>query len=253
MRRSLPLLVGTVLLLAACADKPYEPYQPVVAIDPGHGGVDPGAIGSSSGTLEKDVTLRTGLALRRQLEATGRYRVIMTREDDRFVRLPDRLEIASQSGSELLISLHADSLTTAPEINGASVYTLSRAMPGGDPAPPASNGNGAPILAGADSRQEEFAPEKPVGLAQRHNGDESLRLADLLVRELNGATTMVKLFPLQANFVVLTSRDVPSVLVELGYLSNPADEQALADDAHIARLAIAITRAVDAYFGTGPL
>lgn len=247
MRRALPLLIGTVLLLAACAGKPYEPHQRIVVVDPGHGGVDPGAIGGF-GTLEKDVTLRMGLALRRQLEATGRYRVVMTRDDDRFVPLPDRLEIASQNGGELFVSLHADSLITAPEVNGASVYTLARPIPAAGPARLASNENGAPILAGADSsRQEEIAP---FGFARRDNGDASLRLAELVVQELNGATRMLKLLPMQANFVVLTSRDAPSVLIELGYLSNPADERALADDAHIARLAIAITRAVDGYFGT---
>ena len=250
MRRVAPLLIGLALSLSACADKHYER---IIVIDPGHGGLDPGAIGSTSRILEKEVNLRTGLALRDQLEATGRYRVIMTRDDDRFVRLPDRLEIARRSQGELFVSLHADSLVSAPEVSGASVYTLLQQASSDDPARLVGKESGAPILAEMDlSRQENIAPEVLVDLSERDTIRESVRLAELLVQELNGATRMVKLRPAQAGFVVLTSREMPSVLIELGYLSNPADEQALADDAHIARLATAIARAVDIYFGAGP-
>ena len=145
-----------------------------------------------------------------------------------------------------------DSLVGAPEINGASVYTPVQQVFGDDPAPLLSSESGAPILAGMDlSRQENLAPEIPIDLPKRDTNRESLELAELLVQELNGATRMVKLQPVQAGFVVLTSPEMPSVLVELGYLSNPADEQALADDAHLARLATAIARAVEVYFGAG--
>jgi N-acetylmuramoyl-L-alanine amidase len=250
VRRVAPLLIGIVLSLSACADKHYER---IVVIDPGHGGRDPGAIGSTSNVQEKEVTLRAGLALRDQLEATGRYQVIMTRDDDRFVRLPDRLEIARRSQGKLFVSLHADSLVSAPEVSGASVYTLSQQASSDDPARLVIKEGGAPILAGVDlPRQENIAPEVMVDLTERDTIRESVRLAELLVQELNGATRMVKLRPAQAGFVVLTSREMPSVLIELGYLSNPADELALADDAHIARLATAIARAVDVYFGAGP-
>ena len=93
------------------ARKPLPPPEKrIIVIDPGHGGVDPGAIGSALKILEKNVALRTGRALRNRLEATGRYQVIMTRSDDRIVRLRDRLQIARESGGELFISLHADSL-----------------------------------------------------------------------------------------------------------------------------------------------
>ena len=111
MRRVATLLIGLALSLSACADKPYER---IIVIDPGHGGFDPGAIGSTGRILEKEVTLRAGLALRDRLQASGRYRVLMTRDDDRFVRLPDRLEMARQSQGELFVSLHADSLVSAP-------------------------------------------------------------------------------------------------------------------------------------------
>ena len=251
MRRSvIPLLVGMALSLSACADKHYKR---IIVIDPGHGGVDPGAIGSTNHILEKEVALRMGLALRDQLEATGRYRVIMTRDDDRSVGLRDRLQIARQSQGELFISLHADSLASAPEVSGASVYTLSEPVSDHEPARLASTDNRADILAEIDlSGQEEIAPEMLIDLPQRDANKKSIRLAELIVQELDGATKMVRRLPAQAGFVVLQSPHMPSVLVELGYLSNPADEKALADDAHIARLGTAVARAVDVYFGVGP-
>jgi N-acetylmuramoyl-L-alanine amidase len=252
MRGVIALLIGMVLSLSACADKHYEPYERIIVIDPGHGGVDPGAIGSL--ILEKEVALRMGLALRDELEATGRYQAIMTRDEDRTVRLPDRLQIARQSQGELLISLHADSLVSAPQVSGASVYTLSEPASNGEPALLASRENRADMVAGVGlSNQENIAPEIPIDLTQPTANNESIRLAELLVQELNGATKMAKRRPAQAGFVVLKSPDMPSVLIELGYLSNPAEEKVLADDAHIARLATVVARAVDAYFGVGPL
>jgi N-acetylmuramoyl-L-alanine amidase len=243
--RATSLLIGLVLSLSACAEK--ERYERIVVIDPGHGGMDPGAIGGSGNVLEKEVTLRAGLALRDQLEATGRYRVIMTRDDDRIVPLRDRLQIARHSQGELFISLHADSLVSAPEVRGASVYTLSGPAFHEDPAPLLSKENRPEILASIDpSNQEDIVSETLIGLAQRVTSNKSIRLAELLVQELNGATRIAK--QRQAGFVVLQSPDMPSVLIELGYLSNPAEEKALADDAHIARLASAVARAVDVYF-----
>ena len=243
--RAMSLLIVLILSLSACAEK--EHYERVIVIDPGHGGVDPGAIGSSGSILEKEVTLRTALALRDQLEATGRYRVIMTRDFDRTVQLRDRLQIAGQSRGELFISLHADSLVSAPEVKGASVYTLSEPTSYGKPAPSLSKANRPEILASVDlSDQEDVVPETLLDLAQRATNNKSIRLAELLIQELNGQTGIARLR--QAGFVVLQSPDMPSVLIELGYLSNPLEEKALADDAHIARLARAVARAVDEYF-----
>jgi N-acetylmuramoyl-L-alanine amidase len=244
MSKVIPLLIAIVLSLSACAEKSY--HERIIVIDPGHGGIDPGAIGSTSGTLEKEVVLRTGLALRDQLQATGRYQVVMTRDHDRMVGLLDRVQIASQSQGELFLSLHADSLMTAPQVRGASVYMLSERTSSDF----ASKESGAKILAGIDpSNQDDLASEVLLDLAQRDTNGRSVRLAELLVEELNGATRMVKQRPAQASFVVLQSPLIPSVLIELGYLSNPGDENALADDAHIARLAAAMVRAIDAYFG----
>ena len=242
--RGISLLIGMVLALSACAEKQYER---ILVIDPGHGGVDPGAIGGSGNVLEKEVALRTGLALRDQLEATGRYRVIMTRDQDQFVQLGDRLQIARQSQGELFISLHADSLVSAPAVSGASVYTLSEPTSNDEPPPLLSKENRPEILASIDlSPEDDLLPAILSDLARRDTNNKSIRLAELLVQELTLTTRMAQLR--QARFVVLQSPDMPSVLVELGYLSNPADERALADDAHIARLARAVARAVDEYF-----
>jgi N-acetylmuramoyl-L-alanine amidase len=240
-------VLGTVLALSACAAKPYPR---TIVIDPGHGGIDPGAISSTGYVLEKDVTLRMGLALREQLEATGRYQVIMTRDDDRTIGLLDRVQLASQSQGELFISLHADSLVGAPQVRGASVYTLSEPTYIDDPGRRPSEVMRADIRTGLDPSSEgDVSAEVLIDLARRVTNGRSLQLAELLVLELDGATPMVKRRPAQASFVVLQSPDIPSVLVELGYLSNPADASALADDAHIARLAAAIVRAIDGYFG----
>jgi N-acetylmuramoyl-L-alanine amidase len=231
------LLSVLILSLSACAA--HRPYEPIVVIDPGHGGVDPGASGSA--LLEKNVALRMGLALRDQLEATGRYRVVMTRDDDRTVRLPDRLRIARQSQGELFISLHADSLISAPNVRGAAIYTLSERAANDQSAPPAGKANRARGLARIDlSNPEEIRPAID---------DRSMRLAELLEQELSGPTKMARRRPAQAGFRVLRSTDMPSVLIELGYLSNPADEKALADPARIVSLAVAVARAVDLYFG----
>jgi N-acetylmuramoyl-L-alanine amidase len=235
------------------ARKPSPPPEErIIVIDPGHGGVDPGAIGSAMKILEKNVALRTGKALRNRLEATGRYRVIMTRSDDRIVRLRDRLKIARESGGELFISLHADSLVQAPHIGGASVYTLSERASNQEAARLARKENRADILAGIDlSNQEDIVTEILIDLAQRDANNRSIELAEALVQQLGDATKMARRRRAQAGFVVLKSPDMPSVLVELGYLSNAADEKALADDAHIAALAGAIAQAIDLYFGVG--
>ncbi|MGH6904140.1 MAG: N-acetylmuramoyl-L-alanine amidase family protein [Geminicoccaceae bacterium] len=230
-----------------------KPMRRIVVLDPGHGGVDPGAIGGATRLLEKDVALRMGLALRDKLEATGRYQVIMTRDDDRIVRLRDRLRIARESQGELFVSLHADSLVRAPDVNGTSVYTLSERASNDEAGRLARKENRADILAGVDlSEQEEIVTEILIDLAQRDANNKSLKVAALLVEELRNATQMAKRARARAGFVVLKSPDMPSILIELGYLSNPADERALADPAHIAKIAAAVVRSIDRHFGFTP-
>jgi N-acetylmuramoyl-L-alanine amidase len=244
---------NAMVIVRPPAPKPSPvPERRIIVIDPGHGGVDPGATGSAMKILEKNVALRTGLALRNRLEASGRYHVIMTRHDDRIVRLRDRLKIARESGGELFVSLHADSLRKAPHIRGASVYTLSERASNDEAARLARKENRADILAGIDlSNQEDIVTEILIDLAQRDANNKSIELAEALVQQLGDTTRMARRRRAQAGFVVLKSPDMPSVLVELGYLSNSADEKALADDAHTAALADAVARAIDVYFGVG--
>ncbi len=221
-----------------------------IVIDPGHGGIDPGAIGAT-GSYEKDVVLAVGVELRRQLEASGRYKVIMTRESDTTVRLRDRLEIARNSDGELFLSLHADSLVQAPQVRGAAVYTLSEEATNAEAARLASKENRADILGGIDlSEHEEIVTQILIDLAQRDANNRSIRVAEMIVEELDGVTEMVRRRRQQAGFVVLKSPDMPSVLLELGYLSNDADERRLRDEQHVRALAAAIMRAVDRYFTT---
>jgi N-acetylmuramoyl-L-alanine amidase len=225
-----------------------KPRQRVIVIDPGHGGVDPGAVGVS-GTYEKDVVMAMARALRRQLEATGRYKVVMTREGDHIVRLRDRIRIARENEGELFLSLHADSLVRNRAIDGALVYTLSEKASNAEAARLAAKENRADILAGVDlSNQEEVVTAILIDLAQRDTNNKSMRFADMLMGRLAGATTLTRRRPAQAGFVVLKSPDMPSVLVELGYLSNAEDERRLKDPQHLAGLAKALVAAIDDYF-----
>jgi N-acetylmuramoyl-L-alanine amidase len=225
-----------------------KPEPRVIVIDPGHGGVDPGAIGVT-GVYEKDVVLAMGLELRRQLEATGRYQVVMTRERDQIVRLRDRIRIGREGKGELFVSLHADSLVRAPGIDGAMVYALSEKASSREAARLAAKENRADILAGVDlTDHEQVVTAILIDLAQRDTNNKSMRFADLLMGKLASVTELTRRRPSQAGFVVLKSPDTPSVLVELGYLSNREDERALTDPALLARLAKAIVDAIDGYF-----
>lgn len=225
-----------------------KPRQRVIVIDPGHGGVDPGAIGVT-GVYEKDVVMAMARELRRQLEATGRYKVVMTRERDHIVRLRDRIQIARENDGELFLSLHADSLVRNSAIDGALVYTLSERASNSEAARLAAKENRADILAGVDlSNQEQVVTAILIDLAQRDTNNKSMRFADILMGELASVSKLTRSRPAQAGFVVLKSPDMPSVLIELGYLSNREDERRLTDPQHLANLARALVAAVDHYF-----
>ena len=175
--------------------------------------------------------------------------MIITREADQIVRLRDRLQVARESEGELFLSLHADSLVRAPEVRGASVYTLSEQASNDEAARLASNENRADILAGVDlSDQEDIVTEILIDLAQREANNQSISVAELFVSELKSVSKMARQRRSQAGFVVLKSPDMPSVLIELGYLSNAEDERALRDPDHLAQLAGAMVRAIDQYF-----
>ncbi|MEM7023919.1 MAG: N-acetylmuramoyl-L-alanine amidase [Pseudomonadota bacterium] len=227
-----------------------KPPQRLIVIDPGHGGVDPGAIGVT-GVYEKNVVLAMGHELRRQLEATGRYKVVMTRDRDRIVRLRDRIRIAREHEGELFVSLHADSLVRNPKIDGALVYTLSEKASNREAARLARKENRADIIAGIDlSNQEDVVTAILIDLAQRDTNNKSARFAEIVMKQFGKVTELTRRHPAQAGFVVLKSPDMPSVLVELGYLSNREDEHRLQDPKHLAKLSAGLVDAIDEYFAT---
>jgi N-acetylmuramoyl-L-alanine amidase len=219
----------------------------MVVIDPGHGGADPGAI-SINGVYEKAITLQVARALREQLLATGRYRVALTRDGDDFVRLRDRVAQAREQGADLFISLHADSLGQA-NVSGMSVYTLSDKASDREAEMLAARENRADALGGLDLKAEtDEVVSILIDLAQRDTLNQSRRVANLLVEEMGKQVRLLPRPHRSAGFAVLTAPDVPSVLIELGYLSNPKDAKMLTQTEHQVRLARSIARGIDGYF-----
>lgn len=218
-----------------------------VVVDPGHGGADPGTIGAS-GSYEKHITLAFARDMKDILEATGRYGVVLTRDRDRYVPLRQRVDIARKADADLFISLHADSIKNR-KVRGASVYTLSETASDKEAAALAEKENKVDVIAGVDLSHE--SPEVTnilIDLAQRETMNESARFANLLIDDLQNATKMLRNTHRFAGFVVLKAPDVPSVLVELGFLSNPTDERNLQSRDHRRGMARAMVRAIDSYF-----
>jgi N-acetylmuramoyl-L-alanine amidase len=219
----------------------------VIAIDPGHGGVDPGTLGWS-GVREKQITLLLARAIKKRLERSGRYRVVLTRDRDVFVRLRDRVARARAAGAELFISIHADAIKNH-SVRGISVYTLSETASDKEAAALAEKENKADLIAGIDLTGE--TPEVTnilIDLAQRESMNQSARFAAGLVKELRGVARILHNTHRFAGFAVLKAPDIPSVLLEVGFLSNKYDERNLKSAKYRAKLAAALTRAVDRYF-----
>ena len=225
----------------------WESGKRVVVIDPGHGGPDPGAIGSS-GAPEKRITLQLALAAQRVIEATGRYRVSLTRGRDVYVPLRRRYEMAESTGAELFVSLHADS-NRNHKLRGASVYTLSETASDREAAALAAKENRSDAIAGIDlSNQSDAVASLLIELRQRQTMNESAVFGEILLRELGRSTRLLRNSHRFAGFAVLKSPDIPSVLVEVGYLSNRHDEKLLRRRNHHDRIANALLRAIDKYF-----
>jgi N-acetylmuramoyl-L-alanine amidase len=224
---------------------------PLVMLDPGHGGKDPGAIGVS-GTYEKQVALATALELKRQLEAGRRYRVELTRSRDVFIPLDDRVEWAQRHGAALFVSMHADALADH-SVRGASVYTLAQTASDAQTAALARTENSADRFAGP--QWKGASPEVSqilASLVRQETRVGSVRIARRLVGCLDQDLPMLPNPDRHAGFVVLKAADIPSVLVEMGFMSNPSDEAALRQANHRRLVAQAMHRAVDAFFaGTG--
>ena len=223
--------------------------KPLVVIDPGHGGIDPGTIGIGGG-YEKAITLACALELGRQIEADGRYRVLLTRDRDVFVPLRQRVKIARDNGADLFLSLHADALDNRT-IKGATVYTLSENASDREAAELAAKENKSDVIAGvnlADSVYDGDVAEILIDLAQRETMNLSAEFAYLAIPELAREGDVLRKSHRFAGFRVLKAPDVPSVLIELGYVSNPQDEARLNDPAHRRLLMAALRRAIDNYF-----
>jgi len=224
-----------------------NPSKHVIAIDAGHGGVDPGALGAD-GAFEKDITLATARALRQALVAAGHYEVVMTRDTDVFVPLRERFRIAQAAGAEAFISLHADILNDRG-VRGGTVYTLSENASDSEAAALAARENKADTLAGIDlSDHSPQVAQILIELTQRVTMNASAVLAHEMVDELRQVTTLMHNTHRFAGFAVLKSPEVPSILVEMGYLSNRVDERQLREPRFRARLAAAMVKAFDRYF-----
>ncbi|HYM36461.1 MAG TPA: N-acetylmuramoyl-L-alanine amidase, partial [Steroidobacteraceae bacterium] len=219
----------------------------LVVLDPGHGGVDPGAIGLS-GAYEKDVTLATARELARQLEMTKRYRVELTRTDDEFVPLQERVARARAAEGDIFLSIHADALPDSG-VRGASVFTLSEKASDREAAELAAHENKADLIAGIDlSRHEPVVSEILFDLARRQTNNLSLRLARQLVTELGHEVKLLNNSHRSAGFVVLKAPDIPSALVELGCLSNREEDRQLQQTPYQHKLATSLVRSINDYF-----
>ena len=225
--------------------------RPVVVIDPGHGGIDNGTR-AASGEMEKTIVLEFSLMLRDKIEKTGKYRVFMTRTDDAFVALGDRVQFARGHQASLFISIHADALRRREgDAQGATVYTLSERASDARAARLAEAENQADAIAGLDlSSQEKDVAGILIDLARRETKTFSLQFAQGLVGQLKTAARLHQ-HPLKsAAFVVLKAPDVPSILVELGYVTNKADLKSLVSAEWRDRTADSIVQAVDTFFTT---
>jgi N-acetylmuramoyl-L-alanine amidase len=221
-----------------------------VVIDPGHGGIDSGATGKT-GALEKDITLEFAKLLGAKLEKTGRYDVHYTREDDRFVALSERIGIARSLEADLFVSIHANSFSM-PSVRGTVIYTVSDEASDKMAAEIAASENESDILAGIDIDQTDSdgVMDILIDLTRRETRNFGVVFARNLVKELSSATKMFKIPHQQAGFKVLEAPDVPSAMVELGYLSNADDEKQLLSTGWREKAADSIVRAIADYFDT---
>ncbi|PIC00357.1 N-acetylmuramoyl-L-alanine amidase [Caulobacter sp. X] len=216
----------------------------VIVIDAGHGGKDSGALGANA--FEKDVTLATAKALKARLEKTGRYQVVLTRETDTFVPLEGRVQIARRADADLFISLHADS---GPDVTtrGASVYTLSEK--GADRVGLVLDKNDWLMKANLPGRDRAVS-QILLDLSQRATKNRSATFAQLLLANVGEETALLRRSHRDAGFFVLLAPDVPAVLLEMGFITNPEDEAFLTNKASRARLVDAVGDSIEAYFSS---
>lgn len=233
--------------LKADAKPVAEEKKPLIVIDAGHGGQDPGAIGLHK-THEKDITLNYAKALREGLLRTGRYRVALTREDDRFIVLPERVSIARKMKADLFLSFHADS-NPRPEARGLSIYTLSETASDDESAALAERENKADIIPGIDlSGTDADVASILIDLTQRETMNKSAKFADIVVNNLHRSITKLPKTHRYAGFRVLKAAEIPSVLVELGFLSNEQDERLLLTSEYRERVVSSLVKGIDRFY-----
>jgi N-acetylmuramoyl-L-alanine amidase len=241
---------------AANPDLPPAPKmgagKPVIVIDAGHGGQDPGTTGAS-GAHEKNVTLHYARLLAATLRASGRYQVALTREDDRYLLLRERVLKARAMHGALFISLHADSDPTR-EARGLSLYTISDEASDQLSANLAARENRADIIGGMDLRdQSKEVGDILIDLARRETRAKSSQFAEDFVRAFARAQVVMLAKPHRfAGFAVLKAPDIPSVLIELGFLTNPGEEKIVESDKHAQKIVGALAKAIDRYFAPLP-
>jgi N-acetylmuramoyl-L-alanine amidase len=221
---------------------------PLVVIDAGHGGQDPGAESPFTARPEKDITLAIALAIRDALAASGRVRVAMTREDDRYLVLEDRYRIARRLDADLFISIHADASAENDQAHGATIYTLSEVASDREAALLAQRQNAADQVAGARLSNDPNVNLILIDLAQRESMNVSADFARLLYREA------APVFPFRpdwhkfAAFIVLKAPDIPSILFESGYLTNETDVAYISSAQGRREIAEGMRRAIEAHF-----
>ena len=235
--RGLPRILGSA-----------DPARPLVVLDPGHGGRDPGATSPFASRREKDVTLAIAPAVRDALAASGRVRVAMTREDDRYIVLRDRYEIARKMGASLFISIHADAAPGSDLARGATIYTLSEVASDKEAALLAEQQNRSGGLAGTALSGDAGVDRILIDLAQRESMTVSAQFAALLKREASAYFPFRPEYHRFASLVVLKAPDVPSILFETGYLTNPRDTAYIDSAEGRRQIALGMKSAIETHF-----
>lgn len=242
LRVPLPPVGGALGL--PVVEGPPDASRPLVVLDPGHGGHDPGASGPG-GQREKDLTLELTKAVRDALVQSGRVRVAMTRLDDRYLVLDERSGIARRMAADLFVSIHADAANN-PEASGATIYTLSDVASDAVAQALAARENRADVVNGVPlGGKSDTVSSILVDLSRREMAASSAKFSDLLLREGQGNMTFHAEPQRQAGFVVLKSLDMPSVLIEAGYISNAADAGAMEDRNWRNGFAKSVARAIE--------
>jgi len=236
----------TALSQPASTTKKATPEKKIIVLDPGHGGQDPGAI-SVSGKYEKDLTLKMAKETKVLLEKRG-YKVVLTRDKDFYIPLRGRIKKAHEANGDLFISLHADSAKSR-SAQGLSIYTISETASDKEAAALAERENKSDILFGMDL--SDYQPEVGnilIDIAKKYAMDQSSIYADEVVNEMKKEIKLRQNAHRFAGFVVLKSPNIPSVLLEMGYLSNPQEDKLLQKESYRKKLGTALANAVDSYF-----